>query len=191
MKKIIIEVQEDTLDQATGVLEDLGLDVESAVRMFLKRVVKEQSVAFVLPSANAISVSQPVVERVASQTTETVKVDRGEMRKTLAVKMFKERGRYIDKNVTYSSKNRTTYNYWSNPNFAVLEEDWTLILNDWVNQKLYLFRIPRHSIPASELVGRNDQPDLIDIQILEDNPNFVDRRSGFSFKIFLVDEIQY
>ena len=191
MKKIIIEVQEDTLDQATGVLEDLGLDVESAVRMFLKRVVKEQSVAFVLPSVNAISVSRPVVERVASQTTETVKVDRGEMRKTLAVKMFKERGRYIDKNVTYSSKNRTTYNYWSNPNFSVLEEDWALILNDWVNHKLYLFRIPRHSISASELVGRNDQPDLIDIQILEDNPNFVDRRSGFSFKTFLVDEIQY
>ena len=121
MKKIVIEVQEDTLDQATGILEDLGLDVESAVRMFLKRVVKDQSVAFVLPNANAVRVSKPVVERVAPQTTETVKVDRGEMRKTLAVKMFKERGRYIDKNVTYSSKNRTTYNYWSNPNFSVLE----------------------------------------------------------------------
>ena len=85
MKKIIIEVQEDTLDQATGVLEDLGLDVESAVRMFLKRVVKEQSVAFVLPNVNAVSVSQPVVERAAPQTTETVKVDRGEMRKSLAM----------------------------------------------------------------------------------------------------------
>ena len=191
MKKIVIEVQEDTLDQATGVLEDLGLDVESAVRMFLKRLVKEQSVAFVLPSVNSVRVSKPVVERVAPQTTETVKVDRGEMRKTLAVKMFKERGRYIDKNVTYSSKNRTTYNYWSNPNFSVLEEDWTLILNDWVNHKLYLFRIPRNSISASELVGRNDQPDLIDIQILEDNPNFVDRRSDFSFRQFLVDEIKY
>lgn len=191
MKKIVIEVQEDTLDQATGVLEDLGLDVESAVRMFLKRVVKDQSVAFVLPNANAVRVSKRVVERVAPQTTETVKVDRGEMRKTLAVKMFKERGRYIDKNVTYSSKNRTTYNYWSNPNFSVLEEDWTLILNDWVNHKLYLFRIPRNSISASELVGRNDQPDLIDIQILEDNPNFVDRRSDFSFRQFLVDEINY
>ncbi len=191
MKKIVIEVQEDTLDQATGVLEDLGLDIESAVRMFLKRLVKEQSVAFVLPSVNSVRVSKPVVERVAPQTTETVKVDRGEMRKTLAVKMFKERGRYIDKNVTYSSKNRTTYNYWSNPNFSVLEEDWTLILNDWVNHKLYLFRIPRNSISASELVGRNDQPDLIDIQILEDNPNFIDRRSDFSFRRFLVDEIDY
>ena len=191
MKKIIIEVQEDTLDQATGVLEDLGLDVESAVRMFLKRVVKEQSVAFVLPSVNAVGVSKPVVERVASQTTEAVKVDRGDMRKTLAIKMFKERGRYIDKNVTYSSKNRTTYNYWSNPNFAFLNEDWTLILNDWVNHKLYLFRVPRNSISDSELIGRNDQPDLIDIQIQDDNPNFVDIRSGFSFRQFLVDQIDY
>ena len=191
MKKIIIEVQEDTLDQATGVLEDLGLDVESAVRMFLKRVVKEQSVAFVLPNVNAVGISKPVVERVASQTTEAVKVDRGDMRKTLAIKMFKERGRYIDKNVTYSSKNRTTYNYWSNPNFAFLNEDWTLILNDWVNHKLYLFRVPRNSISDSELIGRNDQPDLIDIQIQDDNPNFVDIRSGFSFRQFLVDQIDY
>lgn len=191
MKKIIIEVQEDTLDQATGVLEDLGLDVESAVRMFLKRVVKEQSVAFVLLSVNAVGVSQPVVERVASQTIEAAKVDRGDMRKTLAIKMFKERGRYIDKNVTYSSKNRTTYNYWSNPNFAFLNEDWTLILNDWVNHKLYLFRVPRNSISDSELIGRNDQPDLIDIQIQDDNPNFVDIRSGFSFRQFLVDQIDY
>ena len=190
MKKIIIEVQEDTLDQATGVLEDLGLDVESAVRMFLKRVVKDQSVAFVLPSANAVRAPQPIVERVAPQT-ETVKTDRGEMRKTLAVKMFRERGRYIDKNVTYSSKNRTTYNYWSNPNFAFLNEDWTLILNDWVKHKLYLFRVPRNSISDSELVGRNDQPDLIDIQIQDDNPNFVDIRSGFSFRQFLVDQIDY
>lgn len=192
MKKIIIEVQEDTLDQATGVLEDLGLDVESAVRMFLKRVVKEQSVAFVLPSANTtVRAPQPIVERVVPRVETTVKADRGEMRKTLAVKMFKERGRYIDKNVTYSSKNRTTYNYWSNPNFAFLNEDWTLILNDWVNHKLYLFRIPRNSISDSELIGRNDQPDLIDIQIQDDNPNFIDIRSGFSFKTFLVDEIQY
>ena len=98
MKKILIEVQEDTLDQATGILEDLGLDVESAVRMFLKRVVKDQSVAFVLPSANTVRVAHPVVERVVPQA-ESVKVDRGEMRKSLAMKMFRERGKYIDKNV--------------------------------------------------------------------------------------------
>lgn len=191
MKKITIEVQEDTLDQATGVFEDLGLDVESAVRMFLKRVVKDQSVAFVLPSTNATGVSKQAAKRVDPQTSKTAKIDRGEMRKTLAVKIFKERGRYIDKNVTYSSKNRTTYNYWSNPHFSVLKEDWTLILNDWANHKLYLFRIPHKSISASDLVGRSDKPELIDIQIPDDSPNFVDKRSNFSFKRFLIDQLDY
>lgn len=190
MKKILIEVQEDTLDQATGILEDLGLDVESAVRMFLKRVIKDQSVAFVLPSANTVRVAHPDVERVAPQA-ESIKVDRGEMRKSLAMKMFRERGKYIDKNVTYSSKNRTTYNYWANPEFSVLKEDWTFILNDWVNRKLYLFRIPAKTISAHELIARNDKPNLIDIQILEDNPSFVDRRSEYSFRRFLIDQIDY
>lgn len=192
MSKLFIEIQEDTLNRAKDILEDLGLDVESAIRMFLKRVIRDQSVGFVLNNIGNITTNEPPVlaEKVHSRIS-TVKCDRGEMRKSLAVKMFRERGITIDKNVTYSSKNRTTYNYWSNPNFSVLEEDWSLILNDWLNRQLYLFRIPRNSISASQLIPRNDQKDLIDIQILENDPDFVDRRSGFGFKVFLVDNIKY
>ena len=190
MKKITLEVQGETLDQATAILEDLGLDVESAVRMFMKRLVKEQSVAFLLSGVSNAPVQRYETESVATQT-ETSKVDRGEMRKGLAMKLFRERGKYIDKNVTYSSKNRTTYNYWANPDFSVLKSDWTLILNDWVNRKLYLFRVPAKAISAHELIGRNDKPNLIDIQILEDNPSFVDRRSEYSFRRFLIDQIDY
>ena len=73
----------------------------------------------------------------------------------------------------------------------MLKTDWTLILNDWVNRKLYLFRIPAKTISAHELIGRNDKPNLIDIQILEDNPSFVDRRSEYSFRRFLIDQIDY
>ena len=191
MKKVFIEIQEDTLNQVNNVLDDLGLDIESAIRMFLRRIVRDQSVAFVLNNNGTIaSVPQPIIENNTFQS-DVVKIDRGEMRKMLAIKMFKERGKIIDKNVTYSSKNRTTYNYWSNPNFSVLDENWSLILNDWVNLKLYLFNIPSRSISASQLVPRNDQKDLIDIQILENDPNFVDKRSGFGFKRFLADEIDY
>ena len=191
MKKVFIEIQEDTLNQVNNVLDDLGLDIESAIRMFLRRIVRDQSVAFVLNNNGTIaSVPQPIIENNTFQS-DVVKIDRGEMRKMLAIKMFKERGKIIDKNVTYSSKNRTTYNYWSNPNFSVLDENWSLILNDWVNRKLYLFNIPSRSISASQLVPRNDQKDLIDIQILENDPNFVDKRSGFGFKRFLADEIDY
>lgn len=191
MKKVFIEIQEDTLNQVNNVLDDLGLDIESAIRMFLRRIVRDQSVAFVLNNNGTLaSVPQPIIENNTFQS-DVVKIDRGEMRKMLAIKMFKERGKIIDKNVTYSSKNRTTYNYWSNPNFSVLDENWSLILNDWINRKLYLFNIPSHSISASQLVPRNDQKDLIDIQILENDPNFVDKRSGFGFKCFLTDEIDY
>ena len=190
MKKITLEVQGETLDQATAILEDLGLDVESAVRMFMKRLVKERSVAFLLSSVSNVAVQRYETESATTQT-EMVKVDRGEMRKGLAMKLFRERGKYIDKNVTYSSKNRTTYNYWANPDFSVLKGDWTLILNDWVNRKLYLFRIPAKTISANELIARNDKPNLIDIQILEDNPSFVDRRSEYSFRRFLIDQIDY
>ena len=191
MEKIFVEIHEDTLNQVNNVLNDLGLDIENAIRMFLRRIVRDQSVSFVLNNNGNISgISTPFTESNASQS-DTTKIDRGEMRKMLAIKMFKERGKIIDKSVTYSSKNRTTYNYWSNPNFSVLNENWSLILNDWVNRKLYLFNIPSRSISASQLVPRNDQKDLIDIQILENDPNFVDKRSGFSFKCFLADEIDY
>ena len=64
-------------------------------------------------------------------------------------------------------------------------------MNDWVNRKLYLFRIPAKTISAQDLVARNDKPNLIDIQILDDNPSFIDKRSDYSFKRFLVDNIDY
>ena len=113
------------------------------------------------------------------------------MRKRIAVNMFRAKGATLYGTISYSSKNRTTFNYWSNPNFDYLGEDWSLILNDWVNRKLYLFQIPRNSISYSELVGRNDQPNLIDLQIYENDPNFTDMRSGYSFRRFLADEIDY
>ncbi len=190
MEKLTIEINENVLKQATEVLEDLGMDVQGAIRMFMKRIVREQSVAFVLPDNSNNIVPQGLVVATPEQIV-TEKVDKGEMRKTLAIKLFKSRGQYIDRNVTYSSKNRTTYNYWSNPNFSFLEEDWSFILNDWVNRKLYLFKIPKNSIRYSQLTARNDQPELIDIQIFEDDPTFTDKRSDYSFRQFLADEVNY
>ena len=187
MKKLSVEIQEDIINNAEEILENVGLDVETAVKMFLKRIVREQSVAFILQNTNVV---QDIPKSTVTVQNEVVKTYRGEMRKNLAVKMFRERGVCISRNITYSSKNRTTFNYWSNPDFSVLVEDWTFILNDWVNRRLYLFGIPGKAISEAQLVARNDKKELIDIQIL-DNQNFMDKRSGFSFRPFLVDEIEY
>ena len=204
MQTLSISVDEEILAQATPVIEDMGLTLSSAIQVFLKKVAREQSIDFVLtrrglpftpapsPKQNLNENGESVRSAYPIPTAENpVKADRGEMRKRIAVNMFRAKGATLYGTISYSSKNRTTFNYWSNPSFDYLEEDWSLILNDWVNRKLYLFQIPRNSISYSELVGRNDQPNLIDLQIYENDPNFTDMRSGYSFRRFLADEIDY
>ncbi len=190
MKQVFVEVNDDVLEQATNVLDDLGMDIQGAIRMFLKRIAREQSIAFVLANIETASiVKENTIHNIEKYETE--KINRGEMTKRTALCLFRDRGNRIDHTVTYSSKNRTTYIYWANPDFSVLNADWTLILNDWINRKLFLFRIPAHAIQPNQLIPRNDKKNLIDIQIHESDPTFTDRRSDYSFKRFLVDETEY
>ncbi len=188
MKEIIVKVNEDVLNEAVTVLDDIGIDVESAVRMFLKRVVRDNSIAFVLP--NSENVTPPLVSTQAPINLAETRTYEDKMRKSNAVKLFRARGKNINKAVTFSSKNKASFLYWSNPDFSVLEEDWTLILNDWVNKKMYLFDIPANSISFGELIPRADKAEKIDIEIFDDN-TFTDKISRYSFAKYLVDEVSY
>ncbi len=189
MKNVCIEVKEEVFEEVNGILEDCGMDMEIAVKMFFKRLIKEGSMAFLMKNANSRGeMNNLPVEHILPSNLTT---DRGEMRKVLAIRLFRDKGRQIGKTVTYSSKNRATYNYWANPSFSVLSQDWKLILNDWVNRKIYLFSIPKNSLSRSSLVARNDQQNLIDLQILEQAPGFIDKRSGVSFNPYLIDTIAY
>lgn len=204
MQTLSISVDEEILAQAAPVIEDMGLTLSSAIQVFLKKVAREQSIDFILTRRGLALSPAPSPEQTSNKKEETVrgayptqavessvKTDRGEMRKRIAINMFRAKGISLYGTISFSSKNRTTFNYWSNPSFDYLNEDWSLILNDWVNRKLFLLQIPRNSISCTELVGRNDQPNLIDLQIYENDPTYTDMRSGYSFKRFLVDEIDY
>ena len=48
MKKIIFEADENLIMDAENVLDDEGLDIEVAIHMLLKRIVKERTIAFLL-----------------------------------------------------------------------------------------------------------------------------------------------
>jgi len=113
--------------------------------------------------------------------------------KNEALQILRRNGISCYGNVTFSSLNKTTPSYWANPKFTYLERPWTLILNDWVRRKLYVFQIPANSISADELVSRGDLDNshLIDIQIEYNNANFRERRSGYFFKKYLCSEIEY
>lgn len=80
--------------------------------------------------------------------------------------------------------------YWANPPLDVLVKDWSLILNDYIEKKLYLLFLPKNSMSLGQLKTRADRPKL-DIQIYYNDRTFTERRSGCSFSRFFVAEIDY
>lgn len=221
--RVDFEINEELYRQAESVFDDAGIDSETAVRMFFKRVVKEGSFAFLLQDR------QPVREEsvqnddanlhisrleslfdVAAQNFENAspseknmafgrrftnqndaKTDSDRMRKSNAVRLLLSKGYDLYRTITFASKNTGAYNYWANPDDYYVKYDWSLILNDWMERKLYLFNIPAGSIADNVLVPRADKPDKIDLQIMYNDVTFTDNRSGFSFAKYLVGEVKY
>ena len=202
MPYISIEVDELLLNDANKIFDEVGLDLQAVLKMVLKRVVRENSIAFIVSKNSEI---QPEKEektmfhdngnRISAVTVpikaNEEKQDKVNMTKSIAVRLLRSRGYDIAKNVTFASKNRVSSNYWANPDFGLLDGDWSLILNDWLTKKLYLFFIPAHTINYSELTPRNDKNSLIDLQIMYLDPTFTDNRSDYSFSKYLVGEIYY
>lgn len=166
-------------EKAGAILKRFGLDIKTAINAMLKRVVKEESVDFLIE------------DKTKSQyVTYTACVDE-KMTKSKAIQAFKREGFELSSNITFASKNKGVDKYWANPNFDALDMDWYLILNDWSKQKMHLFMIPARSVNKSSLVCRADKPYQIDIQILYDDIDFTDDRSKISFSKFLKHTIEY
>lgn len=178
-----ITIDRQLAREAEAVLDEVGIDMETVVKMMLKRVVREQGIAFLTSKFDEPAskfTNQPMV-RMAD----------GKIGKSQAVALFSAQGVHFNRNITYASKNKTAFNYWANPFFTALDEDWYLILNDWINRELHLFFIPAKSIAASELVARFDKKDKVDLQICYNDPTFTDNRSKISFARYLVKDISY
>ena len=198
MNQIVLDIDEEVLRQANGIFEDVGIDFSTATRMFLKKVIKERSISFLInakPVDNSPSLDEPksnigAYSYAAGNYPSLLRED-NKITKSIAKRLICNNNYTLYPGVTFASKNTSSYNYWANPEFALLDNNWSLILNDWMNNTIYLFNIPAKSISKSELVPRRDRPWLIDLQIMYDDPTFTDNRSGYSFLKFKAAEINY
>ena len=181
MGKITFEVNEGVLAQAEQVLDHIGLDVETALRMFLKRVSNEGSVSFLLASAPVAAA--PVQ---ASEAEE----EKG-ITKSVAKRILAQRGYETGDVVRYSKRNKATRNYWQNLELDLFNGVIFLILNDQFSRTLHLFKIPAGSLCPNDLVVRADKPTMADLQICGDDPCFTDSKSGIRFDRFLQASINY
>ena len=194
MKELKINIDESVITSVEDVIHPLGIDVEMLIKIVLNRVSREQKINFLLPgeiSKDNGSLSNNQLNGLNTDDTIINRNDMHEMRKSIAISIFRSKGYLSNNNITYASKNRTAYNYWANPRFEMLEQEWFLILNDWINRVLYLFKIPSGSISVDDLIARADHNDQIDLQILYNDVNFRDTRSNIIFREYLATSEKY
>lgn len=181
------QLNEDLLSEAENILDDMGLDTVTVVRMMLKRIIKERDISFILSKKDD---STPI--RKSAHISQNSQDEPIKMTKTKAVSLFKNHGiQFVNNNITFASKNKSAYNYWANPDFIVLDHDWYLILNDRIRQEIHLFVVPQGSIRKTMLVARGDMKNKIDLQIMYDDASFTDTRSKVSFSRYLKETVKY
>lgn len=189
-KQLLLELDDNLIDEAKSIFDYYGLDIQTSIKMFLTRVTKDKSVSFLFNQANKAQI-ETSIDTVAVSSNAPLIDNTVKMTKNYAIRLFTNKGYTVARSITFASKNKSAYNYWANPNFDILNEDWSLILNDNKKQKLYLFNIPAKTILKSLLTPRADIVDVIDLQIRYNDITFTDNRSGFSFAQFFVNEINY
>lgn len=180
-KNLVID--EKLYYEAKSILDEVGIDVNTVVRMTLKKVVRDGNISFLTNQSEGTQNIMPVQKNIA--------VGDNRITKNQAISLFAAKGFRVSRNVTFASKNRSAYNYWANPSYMALREDWFLILNDWINRELHLFCVPAYEIRANELLCRIDQQDKIDLQISYNDSTFTDNRSKISFLKYFVTTIKY
>lgn len=217
MREIKMYIDKELADTAEVILEDMGMSFDTLMTMSLKKLVKEDGVSFLRSNNSTVSantekmhaikskgfslfrkdggISKNNIHSVKSQPISVqmsdLEVEKASMTKSKALALFKNAGIQFNRNTTFSSKNTGSDKYWANPNFDVLEQNWNLILNDWIKHELHLFVIPAGTFSAKDLTARGDQQNKIDIQIYYDDSTFTDSRSKLSFLPYLVKTIRY
>lgn len=183
MKKEI-EFDEDIYISAKTILQEEGISVSNAINMFLKKVVKENTIGFLFnkPESDRQHIDQDNLEASFSQNR---------MTKSLAKRLFYNKGFTISDKYVFASENNSTHIFWANIHYRVLSQKWSLVLNDKSKKIIRLFEIPSNEFRQQDFVMRADKPEIIDLQIGYNDPTFTDNRSQISFKRFLVDSIKY
>lgn len=182
------ELNEDTYIEAKNIVQEEGLNIDTAVNIFFKKIVKEGSIGFLFGRKDAeVNTSNCISQSVNVRGP----VLDNRMTKSIAKRLFMDKGVKISDNCVFASENSSTHIFWANIHNGVLSQNWSLILNDKSKKILHLLSIPAGEFDADDLVMRADKPEIIDLQIAYNDPTFTDNRSRLSFSRYLVESINY
>lgn len=111
-----------------------------------------------------------------------------------AINFLNENNIKVLKTRAYSKLLGNKNEFYINPKVAFLKDDWDLILNNQNMGVIYLLRIPAKTLKATllddgNLCIRKDKTFYIDLNLNGDT--LIDRKSGVSFREFVIKEVHY
>lgn len=144
--------------------------------------------------------SNPVIKEKVSLQDESVIIEnlvKSTMNKSKALQLANKSNysNLNDTNTIFSNIIDVHQGWWLQPFNHKFEKDLYMILHENRSKKLYLFRIPAHTInnPSSYFKQRNDKyrTNCSDIYIATSGLNFKEKDGFFDFTSFLIEQIQY
>lgn len=82
--------------------------------------------------------------------------DSNSMDKDMAMALFSHKNYELHSSVTFASTNKTTGEFWANPNPEYIKQDWSFILNDKKKRKLYLLEISKNTFRSGDIPDRDN-----------------------------------
>ena len=103
-------------------------------------------------------------------------------------------GIVLDEQFSYVKRQDNKEQFWLNPQTSVVGQDWILVLNNQVESKITIVRVPADTFIIRDKLDygfkvRKDKPHQIDLEI--NSSSFIDERSKYDFKPYIEQEIFY
>lgn len=151
--------------------------------------VKDMIVDFYKNVSNKdINYSDKNVNDLAEKSENVYSNSSDEMTKSKAIALLSQKNYQLHSCVTFASANASSGNFWANPNIEFLKCDWSFILNDIKNRKLYLLDIPKNTFDKTTLPLKT--PDLLQISL--DSKTLISTYSDKTdFRPYKVTEVSY
>ena len=135
--KYNIEIDPNLLDELKDYVE--VENIKSTIEKLVRNYIKQQKS------------TQKNEEAIEVETC-----NKNEMTKKKAVALFSHENCELHSCVTFASTNKTTGQFWANPNPEYIKHDWSFILNDKKKRKLYLLEISKNTFRSGDIPVRDN-----------------------------------
>lgn len=173
-----------------GLYNTYNLALDANILDELKHYVKEDKVAAIVEKLIKAYIKQQKQEMQNIEANEAKIANKNKMTKNKAKALLLQKKYDLNKKVTFSSSNSRNGVYWANPNPKFLHLDWSLILNDIKNRKLYLLNIPKNTFKSENISLKSPDYELLDIR-LDPNTLINTAPDKTDFSPYKIAEVSY